>query len=153
MKSVRLSAHVKPERYELIIKPDLKGFVFEGEETIFLDLGKAVSEITLHSRELKISEVSFRVKSDEWKVKQIRYNKKIDTVTFKFGRNLPKGKGELKLKFKGVLNDKMRGFYRSRYTHQGKEKHWPPRSLKRPTRGGLSHALMNRRIRQFLILH
>ena len=37
MKTVRLPAHVKPERYQLFIKPDLKGFTFEGEDAILVD--------------------------------------------------------------------------------------------------------------------
>jgi puromycin-sensitive aminopeptidase len=125
MKNVRLPAHIKPERYQLFIKPDLKGFTFEGEETIFLELGKPTSEITLHAKELDVDSASFRAKNDEWRIKNggVKYDVKNETATFIFGKTLPKGKGQLKLKFKGVLNDKMRGFYRSRYLHQGKEKH------------------------------
>ena len=81
MKSVRLSKYIKPERYELIIKPDLDGFTqhhflkaksprqsslkssagftFAGEETIFLKLEKPVREITLHAKELEIRDISF----------------------------------------------------------------------------------------------
>ena len=60
---------------------------------------------------------SFRAKNDEWRIKNggVKYDVKNETATFIFGKTLPKGKGQLKLKFKGVLNDKMRGFYRSRY--------------------------------------
>ncbi len=123
MKNVRLPSYIKPERYQLTIKPDLEGFVFEGEEVIFLNLEKAASEITLHSKGLKISEVQFRVAGHEWKVKTIKYDRKAETATLGFEKSLPKGNGELKLKFTGILNDKMRGFYRSQYMHNGKVKH------------------------------
>jgi len=132
MKNVRLPAYVKPERYELTIKPDLEGFVFEGEETIFLDLGKAVKEITLHAKELDIISAEFKPSprpspggggGNTGLRGKIAYNEKAETATFIFGKSLPKGTGELRLKFKGILNEKMRGFYRSRYTHQGKEKY------------------------------
>jgi puromycin-sensitive aminopeptidase len=132
MKNVRLSSYIKPERYELIIKPDLKGFVFDGEEVISLNLGKAVTEITVHAKELKIESVSFEPSPRPSPIgrggktvlpKKIVYDEKAETATFVFGKKLPKGGGELRLKFKGILNDKMRGFYRSSYIHQGKQKH------------------------------
>lgn len=123
MKKVRLPTFIKPERYRIILKPDLERFVFNGEETIYLSLKKSVKEITLHSKDLKIEEVIFGVKSEKFKVKRIMYNTKAETATFVFNKKLPKGKGELSLKFTGILNDQMRGFYRSKYSHNGKEKH------------------------------
>ncbi|MEK7161128.1 MAG: M1 family metallopeptidase [Patescibacteria group bacterium] len=123
MKHVRLPSHIKPERYRLFIKPDLKGFVFEGEETIYLTLGKSVSEITLHAKELKISSVNFKISNIQYPISKQIQNPKSQTVTFKFKRKIPAGKGELSLKFSGILNDKMRGFYRSSYKHQGQQKH------------------------------
>ena len=90
---VRLSAFIKPSRYELFIKPDLNGFVFEGEETIFLELIKPTSEITLHAKELDVHTVNFKVKNEDFKVKNggVRYDGKNETVTFLFGKKLPKG--------------------------------------------------------------
>jgi puromycin-sensitive aminopeptidase len=123
MKNIRLPLFVKPQRYRLTIKPDLKGFTFEGQEVIELDLGKPVNSITLHSKELEIKSAEFKISNIKFQTKSITYNEIAETVTFKFNKNLPKGRGELDLKFKGILNDKMRGFYRSRYTIGGKEKH------------------------------
>jgi len=123
MKSVRLPSHIKPERYRLLIKPNLKGFVFEGEETIYLSLTKSVSEITLHAKELVISEVSLKMSNSKYQISKQVQNPKSQTVTFKFKQKIPAGKGELHLKFSGILNDKMRGFYRSGYKHQGRQKH------------------------------
>lgn len=123
MSSARLPFFIKPERYQLTIKPNLDGFIFEGSETIFLSLEKTTSEITLHAKDLKITEVEFKVESRKFKAGSIKYNVKAETVTFTFAKKLPKGKGELSLSFTGVLNDKMRGFYRSRYNHGGREKH------------------------------
>ncbi len=109
----RLVSYVKPERYEIMLKPDLEGFSFEGEETIYLHLAKSTKEIILHCAELKIVCEGAKVK----------YDKKSETVTLVFPKAIQKGKAKLKLKFTGILNDKMRGFYRSKYIHEGKEKH------------------------------
>ncbi|MBI5530917.1 MAG: M1 family metallopeptidase [Candidatus Doudnabacteria bacterium] len=125
MKSVRLSSHIKPERYRLFIKPDLKRFIFEGEETIYLNIEKPVNEITLHTKELKILQAKFRIKNYELRIKNrdIRYNEQNQTVTFKLKQTVKAGKGELSLKFTGILNDKMRGFYRSQYKSKNQQKH------------------------------
>lgn len=104
--SVRLPAHIKPERYKIMLQPDLDQFTFTGEETIYLLLEKPTKQITLHSVDLEI----------ECKdAAKVSYNKKSETATFTFPETLQKGKRELKLIFTGILNDKMRGFYRSKY--------------------------------------
>ena len=52
------------------------------------------------------------------------YDKEQETVIFNFPNTLPRGFAQLSLKFTGELNDKMKGFYRSKYTTQaGEEKH------------------------------
>src|SRR3990167_3702423 len=114
-KNVRLPAHVKPERYEIFLKPDLIGFSFEGEETIELVLSKPTKEITLHSAEIDIKSVEWVKVSKGSMGGKVKYNKKAETATFTFPKLLPKGKSQLKIIFKGILNDKMRGFYRSKY--------------------------------------
>lgn len=119
----RLPIHVKPERYKIMLRPDLENFTFYGEETIYLTLEKATKEITLHAHELEIDAVEWVHRGKENWVGKVVYDKKAETVTFTFPNNLQKGKGELKLIFRGILNDKMRGFYRSKYTHDGMDKH------------------------------
>ena len=101
----RLPAHVRPERYKIILKPDLDNFIFEGEETIDLFLEKSVKQIFLHCVDLKI----------ECEGAKIAYDEKQETVKLIFAKPIHAGKHQLKLKFKGILNDKMRGFYRSKF--------------------------------------
>lgn len=104
-KHIRLPTHVKPERYEIIIKPDLENFTFEGDETIYLTLEKGVKEIILHCVELEV----------ECEGAKVSYDKAKEIAKLSFQKPIKAGKHELKLKFTGILNDKMRGFYRSRY--------------------------------------
>lgn len=111
--SHRLTAHVKPERYKIMLKPDLEKFSFTGEETIYLRLAKPTKEIILHCLEMEIESEGAKVS----------YNEKNETATLIFPKAIPAGKYDLKLKFKGILNDKMRGFYRSKYAVDGVDKH------------------------------
>ena len=126
-KSVRLSKNVAPIKYDIQLKPDLDNFTFSGIETITLNILKTTKSITLHSKEIEIETAQI----GEIFAKKIIYDEKAETVTFVFPRNLealpPSGGKASKLKltivFKGILNDKMRGFYRSRYFVNGKERH------------------------------
>lgn len=47
---------------------------------------------------------------------EIRYKEDAETVSFKFPDTLSIGVAKLYLEFTGVLNNKMKGFYRSKYT-------------------------------------
>lgn len=46
----------------------------------------------------------------------IDYSKENETATITFPSSLAVGSGDLALEFTGELNDKMKGFYRSKYT-------------------------------------
>ena len=116
--TIRLTTSVVPQRYEIHLEPDLEKFVFEGEETIHLTLKKPTRNITLHAVELDIR--SAKVAGQAAK---ITYDKKSETATFRFKNNLPKGDARLKIIFRGTLNDKMHGFYRSSYVLSGKTKY------------------------------
>ncbi len=120
-KSVRLGAHIKPTRYKITLKPDLEAFVFAGEETIFLTLDKDTKTITLHSKDIEI--VSAEVIQGKYNIfaLKISYDDKAETATFNFQKAIEKGKAKLILIFRGTLNDRMHGFYRSRYEIDGKE--------------------------------
>ncbi|HTE48785.1 MAG TPA: M1 family metallopeptidase [Candidatus Paceibacterota bacterium] len=117
-RNVRLSKNTVPIEYEIQLKPDLENFTFEGVETITLNVSKPTKILTLHSKELEIE--TARIGEMFGKVS---YNEKNETATFLFRKPFG-GKGfklKLTLVFKGILNDKMRGFYRSCYNAGGRE--------------------------------
>ena len=45
------------------------------------------------------------------------FDKEAETVTLQLTSDLSKGETTVCLEYTGVLNDQMRGFYRSKYTH------------------------------------
>ncbi|MES2930358.1 MAG: M1 family metallopeptidase [Patescibacteria group bacterium] len=121
--SVRLVPHVRPERYTLILKPDLEAFIFEGKEVIDIIINKPVTEITLHSKDIKIQTAEIVQKKNADFAYKISYDEKAETVTFFFKNFIAKGKAKLSIIFSGMINEHLRGFYRSRYTIDGVEKH------------------------------
>ena len=121
-KNIRLGTDVIPIKYEIHLKPDLKNFTFEGKETVYLSIKRPTKILTLHSKEIEIDTASIYLqeksknnKKNELFAKKISYNEKKETVSFIFSKTIQPGTQELTLVFKGILNDKMRGFYRSKY--------------------------------------
>ncbi|MEK7066742.1 MAG: M1 family metallopeptidase, partial [Patescibacteria group bacterium] len=111
---VLLPAHVRPERYRLMIHPNLSDFTFKGEETAYLKISKPTKDITFHSTEIKVEHASVKAGREKQIAHKIKYNEKDETVTFSFKKSVS-GKVLLELKFTGIINDQMEGFYRSSY--------------------------------------
>jgi len=122
-KNIRLSKHLIPERYKITLTPDIDNFTFKGEETIEIILTKPTKKITLHAVEIQIISAEVLHKKLSIKSKNINYDLEFETAVISFPKKLSKGKLKLKLVFTGVLNDKMRGFYRSKYKIDGKDYH------------------------------
>ena len=120
---VRLPNHVIPSRYEITLFPNLQKFTFSGKEEILLEITKSVEDITLHAAELDINSAEIIVGKEKIKSETISYDEKAETVTIKFDKTISKGQRKLKMAFTGILNDKMRGFYRSKYHIEGVEHH------------------------------
>ncbi len=117
---VRLPKSIMPIKYNLQIQPDIEASTFIGNEVIDILLEKSVKEVSLHSKELEITDGWWQVGKEKVDILKISYNEKADTATFQFAKSLPKGKGKLHLHFRGIISDKLRGFYRSQYEYKGK---------------------------------
>ncbi len=122
-KSVQLPSHIKPERYTLTIKPDLEASIFTGKEIINILIDKTIKNITLHSKDIKIETVELIQGKNIQFAQKISYDIKSETTTFTFKQQIKKGKAKLSLVFEGIINDSLRGFYRSTYTIDNKIKY------------------------------
>lgn len=113
----RLPTNVKPVNYDIQLKPNLKAFTFEGIESISVEVTSATKTVTLNSIEIVISSVTYLADGAGTEVTgSVEYQKEKETATLTFPEELKVGKGVLKILFTGELNDRMKGFYRSKYT-------------------------------------
>ncbi|WP_260706352.1 M1 family metallopeptidase [Edaphobacter flagellatus] len=109
----RLPAGVHPEHYSLTLTPDLKAATFAGDETIDVVLDRPSTTITLNAVEIQF--VSVKANSgggSQAAVVSTDENK--EQATFTFAQPLPAGKVSLKISYRGILNNKLRGFYLSK---------------------------------------
>lgn len=113
-----LPKEVKPVRYNLEITPNFKDLTFTGKESIELKILKDTKEISLNIKDLEIT--SAKIKNN--KLKKILHNKKYQKVTFFFNKTIKKGSSILYLEFKSKIREDLRGFYKSVYSINKKEK-------------------------------
>src|SRR5579885_395767 len=115
-----LPANVTPVHYDIALKPDLKKFTFSGSETIRIAIHAPTEKIAFHALDLKVKNPELRLANGEkLKPKRSTKSKKLESLTLDFGQTLPTGEAELSLEFRGELNDKMHGFYRTSYSLNG----------------------------------
>jgi puromycin-sensitive aminopeptidase len=111
----RLPRTALPSRYDLRLEPDLTTLTFTGTETVALDISEHISEITLNAIELTVDSASLENDGGE----TIRATPAMDEATERCRLTLASpaapGPWRLRLAFRGTLNDKLRGFYRSVY--------------------------------------
>ena len=119
---VMLPNNLRPSRYELTLAPDLKEFTFEGEETIDIEIIEPTSAITLNSAEIDVRSCRLSLPDgSSLNPVETSQDEDAETATFRFASELPTGAAKLALEFTGQLNDRLRGFYRARYTSRGGE--------------------------------
>lgn len=107
-----LPTNVKPLRYDLTLEPFFDTFKFDGDLTIDLAVNQKSTSITLNALELEIHSAAI----DGASIDDIKFNEDEQTATFTLPKELPAdSKAKLAIKFTGILNDKMAGFYRSSY--------------------------------------
>lgn len=118
-----LPSDLSPSHYSLTLTPDLETLEYTCVQQIAVDVNKETSEVTLHSKEIYVQSVSFTSSNSTTKCVEISYNTMYNTVKFVFDSLLPIGEGVLDIKFRGILNGDMAGFYKSTYTDaNGKKK-------------------------------
>ena len=110
-----------PTNYNLTFEPDLKKFTFTGVEIISVNCKKSVNVIRMNCAELKIK--SCIVKFGGQIIKSSpKTNEKKEELEIKLGQKI-RGSCTIHLEFEGILNDRLLGFYRSKYQQNGKTKY------------------------------
>jgi aminopeptidase N len=109
----RLPGTVTPEHYTLWFAPDLKEETFRGKETIRVRIAQPTREITLHAAELTFSEVTITA-AGRTQTARVTMNPGAETATLTVPEPVPTGTATIDIVYKGILNDKLRGFYISK---------------------------------------
>jgi puromycin-sensitive aminopeptidase len=116
--SYRLPRHVIPIRYDLRLVPELPASSFSGQETITLTVHRQTSDIVLNAIELDITSAQIEGDSGPARQATITLDTALERCQLTFTTPLSPGTWKLTMAFRGTLNDKLRGFYRSTYKNE-----------------------------------
>ncbi|KAL6422387.1 hypothetical protein ACFW04_010611 [Cataglyphis niger] len=116
----RLPSFVRPYHYDISLTPNLTTFTFDGIESVHLNVEFTTDTIVLNSLEIDIKSATFNGNDGKTiPANKIELSASEETATLMFPETLPLGKsGYLNIDFIGDINDKMKGFYRSKYTRE-----------------------------------
>jgi puromycin-sensitive aminopeptidase len=112
----RLPTDVMPHRYELELAPDLDAATFTGTASIHVEVHAPVTEVVLNALELEIDEASITDASGTRHDADVRLDAENERAFLSVGIELPPGPATVHTWFRGILNDKLNGFYRSTFT-------------------------------------
>jgi puromycin-sensitive aminopeptidase len=119
----RLPRTASPERYRIEIEPDLATFNFSGTVSVDVMVHQATDHLVLNSADLAISDVEIQIADGSLLPCSVEFNDDMEQVTFRAPSALPPGPCTVTCRFSGVLNDKLRGFYRSTFTDDAGDIH------------------------------
>ena len=109
----RLPYGVSPRHYGLTFTPDLQKATFAGEETIDVEVNKATNTITLNAIELEFQEATV-TQDNKTQAAKWAFTPEKEQVTVTVTEELQPGPASIHIKYTGILNDKLRGFYMAR---------------------------------------
>ncbi len=112
----RLPGTVVPRRYELIMEPDLGSATFSGTEAVTVDVLEPVTEVVLNAAELSVDEAWLDGPDGDRREVTTRLDEATERLTLTLAEPVAPGSWTVHLRFRGALNDKLRGFYRSTFT-------------------------------------
>jgi aminopeptidase N len=113
----RLPSTVVPEHYDLHFTPDFATNTFGGEETIRVRLTEPSDRITLHAVEIEFQEVAISA-GGKTLTATVALDAESETATLTVPTRLGAGPVSIRIRYRGILNDKLRGFYLSRANHR-----------------------------------
>jgi puromycin-sensitive aminopeptidase len=106
----RLPRHTSPTRYELELEPDLDAATFRGRVRIDVTTDGSVPDLVLNAIELEI---------DRCEIDGVAASTRLEADTERLfvqpDGGVAPGDHTLDIEFRGVLNDQLRGWYRSTY--------------------------------------
>ncbi|VFQ97745.1 unnamed protein product [Cuscuta campestris] len=121
----RLPQFAVPKRYDIRLKPELIACKFAGAVDISVQVIADTKFLVLNAAELTVDPkcVVFKAQNQVLEAVEVEFLAEDEILVLEFGETLSRGLGVLSIaSFEGTLNDRMKGFYRSTYLHNGESK-------------------------------
>jgi puromycin-sensitive aminopeptidase len=112
----RLPRTVLPSHYRLTLEPDLDAATFAGDESVTVTVAEPTDEVVLNAADIEVDEAAVELPDGTRLDATVVIDTAAERATLRLPSALPAGEATVHLRFRGVLNDKLRGFYRSTFT-------------------------------------
>lgn len=109
----RLPGSVTPLHYQITLEPVFANNTFNGDETIEVQVATASASITLNAAEIDFQEATI-TSGGKTQAARVAADSKSEMATLTVTDPLPAGPASIHIRFRGTLNDKLRGFYLSK---------------------------------------
>jgi aminopeptidase N len=109
----RLPGSVTPDHYDLAFVVDLARERFDGTETIRVRLAEPASKIVLHAAEIEFRQVSIGAGAAA-QTATVTLDEASQTATLTVAKPIDKGQIDIHIRYSGILNSQLRGFYISK---------------------------------------
>ncbi|HKA04030.1 MAG TPA: M1 family metallopeptidase, partial [Acidimicrobiales bacterium] len=119
----RLPRTASPSRYDLVLEPDLVAATFTGTVDVTLDVHAATDELVCNAAELEIDQVWVTTADGDRVDVVAKLDEPTERLHLGVRATLAPGSVTLHIAFRGTLNDKLRGFYRSTFTDDAGDEH------------------------------
>ncbi|MDQ1375072.1 MAG: puromycin-sensitive aminopeptidase, partial [Actinomycetota bacterium] len=119
----RLPYTVEPQHYELTLTPDLDSASFTGEEQVRVLVHEPVTDVVLNAAELVIHSAELTSDEGERRLGTVTLDEESQRAVIVLDGEAAAGHWTLHLTFSGILNDKLRGFYRSTFKDSDGNEH------------------------------
>jgi len=109
----RLPTIVTPDHYDLAFVVDLARERFDGTETIKVKVAEPTSKIVLHAAEIDFREVTIGAGAAA-QTATVTLDEPSQTATLTVAKPIDRGQTEIRIRYGGILNSQLRGFYVSK---------------------------------------
>lgn len=111
----RLPRHVLPSHYDLRLEPDISSHSFTGHEVVTLTVVESTTDLLLNAVDLTVMSATMTGEGQPPREGRVTLEEDRQRCRLTFPSAIRPGVWKLSLSFRGTLNDKLRGFYRSSY--------------------------------------
>ena len=116
----RLPRHTLPTHYDIRLELDLETFTFAGSAGVDIEVVEPTDSLSLNVAEVEIKSAAL---SNDVEIAEIVYDEEMERATLRLDATLEPGSYRLEMEHSGIINDQLRGLYRSIYTDADGNEH------------------------------
>ena len=114
----RLPTDVIPSAYDLVLEPDLEAATFAGDVSILVEVVEATADVVLNAVDLHLDGAEV-----DGRPAEVSLDPDHGRATLHLAEPVQPGPATVHIRFRGTLNDKLRGFYRSTFKDSAGTEH------------------------------